>query len=202
MSVMVAFSLDVIVPGKLLTSGVILKFELLYASFHGAFLVGQNPLIFSPASVHEVCVPPKALLGLHSYCPLHFDALHMVLVDLSVHIVLYKALMVSSSSDDDRSEHSLGGSATMSNQEMSYEESGVDAKDIALWKALCASRDILINGIQRIAKRNNRRIDSLENIEETTIKSIARKLGKRPNPETNYLRNNELLGKEKLGSEE
>ena len=139
LSVMVAFSLDVIVPERLLTSGVILKFELLYASFHGTFLVGQNPLSFSPASVHKVCVPPKALLGLHSYCPLHFDALHMVLVDLSVHIVLCKALMVSSSSDDDRSKHSLGGSATMSNQAMSYVESGVDAKDIALWKALCAS---------------------------------------------------------------
>ena len=42
----------------------------------------------------------------------------------------------------------------------------------------------------------------MENIEEITIKSIARKLGKRPKPETNYLGNNELLGKEKSGSEE
>ena len=120
MLVMVAFILDVIVPERLLTSRIILKFELLYASFHGAFLVGQNPLSFSPASVHEVCVPPKAFLG-----------------------------------DDDRSEHSLGGSTIMSNQEMSYVESGVDAKDISLWKALCASRDILINEIQSIAGGNN-----------------------------------------------
>ena len=90
----------------------------------------------------------------------------------------------------------------MSNQAMSYVESGVDAKDIALWKSLCASRDILINEIQRIARGNNRRIDGLENIEEITIKSIARKLGKRPKPKTSYLRNNELLGKEKSGLEE
>ena len=90
----------------------------------------------------------------------------------------------------------------MSNQATSYVESGVDAKDIAPWKALCASRDILINEIQSIARRNNRRIDGLENIEEITIKSIARKVGKRLKPETNYLRNNELLGKEKSGLEE
>ena len=47
LSVMVSFSLYVIVPEMLFTSRVILKFELLYASFHGAFLVGQNPLRFS-----------------------------------------------------------------------------------------------------------------------------------------------------------
>lgn len=202
LSVMVAFSLDVTVPERLLTSGVILKFELLYASFYGALLAVQNPLNFSPASVHEVRVPPKALLGLHSYCPLHFDALHMVLVDLSVHIVLYKAVTVLSSSDDDRSEHSSGEFTSVSKHAMSSAESGVDAKDIALWKALCASRNILINEIQSIGRGNNRRIDGLENIEEITIKSIARKLGKRPTLETNDIGNNELFGKEKSGSEE
>lgn len=42
-------------------------------------------------AVHEFRVPPKALLGLHSYCPVHFDAFHAVLVDISVHISLLKA---------------------------------------------------------------------------------------------------------------
>lgn len=44
-----------------------------------------------PAAVHEFRIPPKALLGLHSYCPVHFDALHTVLVDVTVHISLLKA---------------------------------------------------------------------------------------------------------------
>lgn len=43
------------------------------------------------AAVHEFRIPPKALLGLHSYCPVHFDAFHAVLVDLSVHVVFLKA---------------------------------------------------------------------------------------------------------------
>ena len=42
-------------------------------------------------AVHEFRIPPKALLGLHSYCPVHFDAFHSVLVDVSVHISLLKA---------------------------------------------------------------------------------------------------------------
>ena len=44
-----------------------------------------------PAAVHEFRIPSKALLGLHSYCPVHFDVFHAVLVDLSVHIALLKA---------------------------------------------------------------------------------------------------------------
>ena len=44
-----------------------------------------------PAAIHEFQIPPKALLGLHSYCPIYFDAFHAVLVDVSVHITLLKA---------------------------------------------------------------------------------------------------------------
>lgn len=43
------------------------------------------------ASTHEYKIPPKALLGLHSYCPVYFDAFHSVVVDTSVHISLLKA---------------------------------------------------------------------------------------------------------------
>jgi hypothetical protein len=45
----------------------------------------------SSVSVHEFRIPPKALLGLHSYCPVHFDAFHYVLVDASVHTSLMTA---------------------------------------------------------------------------------------------------------------
>ncbi len=43
-----------------------------------------------PAAVHEFRIPPIALLGLHSYCPVHFDAFHAVLVDVSIHTSLLK----------------------------------------------------------------------------------------------------------------
>lgn len=50
----------------------------------------------SPAAIHEFRIPPKALIGLHSYCPVHFDALHAVLVDVSIHVTLLKAASYSS----------------------------------------------------------------------------------------------------------
>jgi hypothetical protein len=58
----------------------------------------QASLDSSPAAIHEFRIPPKALLGLHSYCPIHFDALHAVLVDVSVHVSLLKAASYSSAS--------------------------------------------------------------------------------------------------------
>lgn len=51
----------------------------------------------SPAAVHEFRLPPKALLGLHAYCPVHFDAFHAVLVDTSVHASLLKSEVHTSS---------------------------------------------------------------------------------------------------------
>eukprot|EP00268_Persea_americana_P029822 TRINITY_DN2882_c0_g1_i25.p1 TRINITY_DN2882_c0_g1~~TRINITY_DN2882_c0_g1_i25.p1 ORF type:complete len:252 (+),score=50.36 TRINITY_DN2882_c0_g1_i25:550-1305(+) len=73
------------------TSAVILKFELLYSPTSEHRSEFQASLDASPASVHEFRIPPKALMGLHSYCPVHFDAFHAVLVDLSIHVVLLKA---------------------------------------------------------------------------------------------------------------
>lgn len=45
----------------------------------------------SPSAVHEFRLPCKTLLGMHSYCPVHFDIFHSVLVDLSVHIAYLKS---------------------------------------------------------------------------------------------------------------
>jgi len=56
----------------------------------------QASLDDSSAAIHEFRIPPKALIGLHSYCPVHFDALHAVLVDVSVHVTLLKAVSYSS----------------------------------------------------------------------------------------------------------
>ncbi|MCH84564.1 protein FAM135B-like, partial [Trifolium medium] len=73
------------------TTAVILKFELMYAPSveNGTDL--QDAMDAHSASVHEFRIPPKALLGLHSYCPVHFDALHAALVDVSVHVSLLRA---------------------------------------------------------------------------------------------------------------
>lgn len=91
LSILISFTLS---PGKyegLPTSAVILKFELMHAPIteYGSEL--QASLHSSPAAVHEFRIPPKALLGLHSYCPVHFDAFHVVLVDVSIHVSLLKA---------------------------------------------------------------------------------------------------------------
>jgi hypothetical protein len=60
-----------------------------------AFLSSRSELqassVTSSAAVHEFRIPHRALLGLHSYCPVHFDAFHSVLVDLTLHIVYLKA---------------------------------------------------------------------------------------------------------------
>lgn len=50
----------------------------------------QSSLDACAASVHEYRIPPKALLGLHSYCPVYFDSFHAVVVDTSIHISLLK----------------------------------------------------------------------------------------------------------------
>jgi hypothetical protein len=43
------------------------------------------------AAVHEFRIPPKALSGVHSYCPVHFDTFHAVLIDVSVHVSVMKS---------------------------------------------------------------------------------------------------------------
>lgn len=50
----------------------------------------QASLSACSAAVHEFRIPSKALLGLHSYLPIHFDAFHSVLVEASVHLSLLK----------------------------------------------------------------------------------------------------------------
>ncbi|KAF8411625.1 hypothetical protein HHK36_004183 [Tetracentron sinense] len=91
LSVMIAFNISLGKYEGPSTSAVILKFELMYAPIleNGSEL--QDSLDAFPAAVHEFRIPPKALLGLHSYCPVHFDTFHAVLVELSVHIILLKA---------------------------------------------------------------------------------------------------------------
>lgn len=79
------------------TSSVILKFELLYVPTLGNRIETEDSDDTYVAPVHEFRIPYRALLGLHTYCPVHFDAFHPVLVDLTIHIVYLKAGVTKSS---------------------------------------------------------------------------------------------------------
>ncbi|KAM3246865.1 hypothetical protein P3L10_008632 [Capsicum annuum] len=132
------------------TSGVILKFELFYAPIMENGISLQSSLDASPAAVHEFRLPSKALLGLHSYCPVHFDVFHAVLVDVSVHISLLKGDVYTSSqkvSSEPRVDED-------------YDNEDYDqAKQEMLIKALSSARDILIEELQKISKAINQSID-------------------------------------------
>lgn len=150
LSMMVSFNLSLNIHEGPSTSGVILKFELFYAPIleNGTSLL--DSLDASPAAVHEFRLPSKALLGLHSYCPVHFDVFHAVLVDVSVHISLLKSGVYTSSKkvpsdprvdeDNDNEDYNQG------KQEM-------------LIKALSSARDILLEELEKISKAINQSID-------------------------------------------
>ncbi|KAJ4847371.1 hypothetical protein Tsubulata_018014 [Turnera subulata] len=137
LSIMVSFFLCL---EGLLTSSVIVKFELMYspALENGSDL--QGSLNSCPASSHEFRIPPRALLGSHSYCPVHFDAFHTVLVDLSVHISMLRA------------------SLTPDPKETS-EMADVKSKQVLLIKTLKEARDILIDDLEKMSRAIDQAID-------------------------------------------
>uniref|UniRef100_A0A0D3HIN7 DUF676 domain-containing protein n=1 Tax=Oryza barthii TaxID=65489 RepID=A0A0D3HIN7_9ORYZ len=96
LSVMVSFYIPNTEDEGPATSSVILKFELIYVPTLEDRTEIEDPSdIYVP--VHEFRIPYKALLGLHAYFPVHFDAFHPVLVDLTMHIVYLKAGVTKSS---------------------------------------------------------------------------------------------------------
>ncbi|KAL5703685.1 hypothetical protein ACHQM5_022210 [Ranunculus cassubicifolius] len=156
LSVMVSFNIALGKYEGPSTSAVILKFELMFAPV----LDKRSSLQASPdvsASVHEVQIPPKALLGLHSYCPLHFDSFHAVFVELSVHVILLKDDTCAPTSKVPRDSGSI--------EEMRHEllnrtnQIHVNAQSAALMKAMLTARDIIINEIHKISKAINQTID-------------------------------------------
>ncbi|XP_022772974.1 protein FAM135B-like isoform X3 [Durio zibethinus] len=166
LSVMVAFDLPLIENEGPPSSAVILKFELLYAP------VLENDSEFQaspdgcPAAIHEFRIPSKALLGLHSYCPVYFDAFHAVLVDVSVHISLLKAGSRKASEKvpsspyaitDDVAGESIDGSTQALDQVAS-----TDLKQVMLVKALLDARDMLLVELQKLGNAINQAIDLTE----------------------------------------
>ncbi|WZY97364.1 hypothetical protein YC2023_069693 [Brassica napus] len=135
------------------TSAVILRFELLY-----------SPIIESidafPAAAHDFRIPPKALSGLHSYCPVHFDTLHAVLIDVSVHVSVmksaaYKRPAVLSSC----CRHMF--LSNMSNTPCAQIASA-DKKLVSFVKSLLEARDTLLEEMQRLSKAVGQTIDLSE----------------------------------------
>ncbi|KAL4588579.1 hypothetical protein LXL04_001471 [Taraxacum kok-saghyz] len=139
---------DILLSGPV-TSAVILKFELLYTPILEIGSNMQDSLEVSPAAVHEFKIPPKALLGVHTYCPVHFDAFHAVLVDTTVHISLLK-----------------GGVHTMKtpsrSNSLTHEEITspiMILKQVLLVKAFLISRANLLQELRNLSKAINQAID-------------------------------------------
>ncbi|XP_028802084.1 protein FAM135B-like [Neltuma alba] len=124
------------------TTAVIMKFELMYAPTVRNVSDSQAFLDASSCAVHEFRLPPKSLSGLHSYCPVYFDALHYVLVDVSVHVSILKATSYHSALKE------LGGV--------------VDMKDAMRTKALVTAHDILLEELLKFSKAIVQTIDISE----------------------------------------
>ncbi|XP_043811132.1 uncharacterized protein LOC110610261 isoform X3 [Manihot esculenta] len=159
LSIMISFNLPLGECKGPSTSAVILKFELLQApaSENGLELLAH--LDASSVAVHEFRIPPKALLGLHSYCPVHFDAFHAVLVDVSVHASLLKASSYMKVSSDSCSHEDVAGKQIDRSNQSLGQVASVDMKQIMLVKALSVARDTLLEELQKLSKAIDQAID-------------------------------------------
>ncbi|KAI0507757.1 hypothetical protein KFK09_013885 [Dendrobium nobile] len=160
LSVMISFNLNIGSDEMPATSAVILKFELMYSPLLENGMEMQGTFESFPTAIHEFRIPPKALLGIHSYCPIHFDVFHAVLVDLSIHIVLLKAGMTSQKvpSGSRLVELDAKGIYKQPNQLLGQ---GMNSREIELVKSLLISREILVVELQKISSVIDQKIDDL-----------------------------------------
>ncbi|XP_057501082.1 uncharacterized protein LOC130785064 isoform X2 [Actinidia eriantha] len=168
LSVMIAFNLSLGKYEGLPTSAVILKFELMYAPVleNGSGL--QASLDAFSASVHEFRIPPKALLGLHSYCPVHFDSFHAVLVDITIHISLLKGVIHTASAKVPSDSSAIKG-----DEGENFDKS----KQVMVVRALLTSRDILLEELQNLSKAINQMVDLADftsNLDDSRLFSSSR----------------------------
>lgn len=132
-------------------SSVILKLELLHTPVLATRTAIQECL--ANVAVHEFRFPPKALLGLHAYAPVLFDAFHAVLVDVTVHVSLLKGV--------GRSRGKIP-SIPMGNENSADTGSDKLKQDTRV-QALTSSRDILIEELKKLSQAINQPIDVKEN---------------------------------------
>lgn len=142
LSVMVSFNIFNSEEEGPAASSVILKFELIYAPTleNGSDIQASSAT--SSAAVHEFRVPRRALLGSHSYCPVHFDAFHSVLVDLTLHIVYLKAGATKSS--------------------LKIPDQGLGPTSHHIVKALLTSREMLLEELKKISDAIGKTVEDLD----------------------------------------
>ncbi|KAK4394594.1 hypothetical protein Sango_1613700 [Sesamum angolense] len=147
LSLMVSFTLQ----GPC-TSAVILKFELLYTPV----LENRSNIqdcLDNIAAVHEFRLPPKALLGLHTYCPVHFDAFHAVLVDITVHVSLLRNAVYTSS-------QKVPSGLTANGYDVVRKHD--KSKQVMLVQALLSACEILTEELKKLSQAINEPIDIRE----------------------------------------
>ncbi|VFQ86608.1 unnamed protein product [Cuscuta campestris] len=147
LSVLVSFNLSLSKYEGSCSSAIILKFELFYATvLDNSYRSDLHaPLGAKPVAVHEFRIPPKALLGLHSYCPVHFDSFHAVLVDASIHICLLK-----------RGVHTLSSKVA---SEVASSEDYDRAKQVLLVKGFITARARLLEELKKVSMAIHQAID-------------------------------------------
>ncbi|CAD6255249.1 unnamed protein product [Miscanthus lutarioriparius] len=149
LSVMVSFYIPNSEDEGPATSSVILKFELIYIPTLGNGTEVQDSSDDTDLiPVHEFRIPHRALLGLHSYCPVHFDALHSALVDLTIHIVYLKAAVTKSSS-------------------LKPLEQSFGSKSYDIVKASLISREILLEEVKKISNAIGNTLEDLDHTDLT-----------------------------------
>ncbi|XP_010458322.1 PREDICTED: protein FAM135B-like isoform X1 [Camelina sativa] len=145
------------------TSAVILKFELLYSPVMEDVSVTHSDA--SSAAVHEFRIPPKALSGLHSYCPVHFDTFHAVLIDVSVHISVMKSAAYKRPailSSDASNGKNLASGNVQSSKKAFAQIASADNKLVSFVKALLGARDTLLEEMQILSKAVGQTMDLSE----------------------------------------
>ncbi|XP_038704395.1 protein FAM135B-like isoform X3 [Tripterygium wilfordii] len=161
LSMMISFNLSLGHEGPS-ASAVILKFELMYAPLMENRSDLQASLDACSAAIHEFRIPPKALLGLHSYCPVYFDAFHSVLVDASVHVSQLKAGPYASSlkvSSDSHDANDVSGGRIDGLCQVTSQVTAVDMKHVLLVKSFLVARDTLLEELQKLSKAVDQTID-------------------------------------------
>lgn len=166
LSAMIAFNLSLGKYEGPATSAVVVKFELLYAPImdNGSELPASLDTL--PAAIHEFRIPPKALLGLHSYCPVHFDSFHAVLIDLSMHVILLKAGSFTSPAKKVPSYaptvKNVAVGPLAENGQLTNQGVGIDQKKVATVKALLAARDFLLDELRKLSDAIDQKVDLTE----------------------------------------
>ncbi|CAI0401591.1 unnamed protein product [Linum tenue] len=153
MSILISFNLSLSKCKGPSSSAVILKFELFQAPITESGHQFLSTLEASSVAIHEFRVPPKALLGVHSYCPVYFDAFHAVLVDVSVHVTLLQA------------GYYKKVASIFSCPELDWfqqELDPVDLREVELVKAFLLARDVLMEEIHKLSKAINKVVDLTE----------------------------------------